>query len=140
MKGSLRFSLVVTLVALISPAVFSATTRSCSGFAPTTTSCSTGTFTRSSSTIAHDVSADINYAGTIESALVWGSKSRIFRCTFAPGIERRCLGLGEFPPLFATFTHRCRSLMPGSAFTVISGVGLSGIEGGIGTWSCTVTV
>ncbi|MGH2830412.1 MAG: hypothetical protein ACRDJM_07995 [Actinomycetota bacterium] len=138
--GATIAAIALVLAPALGPTAGIAATRTCNGFAPTTTSCTTGTQTRTTVTVVHDVSADINYIGTVESAMVWSFGSRIFRCTYAPGADRRCLGLGDFPPVGASFTHRCRSLIPGTAFSATPEITLDGVEGGLGTWSCTVTV
>ncbi len=130
--------LAVVVGAATMPAM-ALTTHTCDGFAPTTTDCTTGTFVVTS-TIAHDVASDINYAGTIESTLVWSGGSRIFRCTYTQGLQRQCLASGPFPRLNSSVRHNCRSLVPGTSVKPADGVELDGQPGGVGTWSCSVTV
>jgi hypothetical protein len=114
-------------------------THSCGGFAPSETACSTGTYTVTT-TIAHDVSTDINYVGTLESQLIWSGGSRIFRCTYTQGLDRQCLASGPFPKLNSSVRHVCRSLIPGTSVKPADDVQLEGQQGGVGTWSCSVTV
>jgi hypothetical protein len=102
------------------------------------TSCQTGTSFVFSSLVSHDVAADINYAGTIESKLVWSGGSRTFRCTYSQALPRQCIASGSFPPVNASFTHKCRSLVPGTAVSPAPGATLDGVQGGAGTWSCSV--
>ncbi len=92
------------------------------------------------STISHDVSADINYAGTLESRLVWSGGTRIFRCTYSQALQRQCIATGPFPTVNASVVHQCFSYVPGTSVSPAPGVGSSGVEGGVGSWSCSVTV
>ena len=145
MKGSivrLRSGMWAGLLALAIlgavPAT-AATTKTCNGFAPTKTSCTTGGSV-STSALSHDVAADINYVGTVESSMVWGSKARTFRCTYTQALRRTCVGSGEFPPANTAFTHQCRSLFPATAFSADPALVMTGVEGGVGTWACSVTV
>lgn len=137
-KRVLRTSmLVVLLVFAGSPS--DASTSICSGFAPTATVCATGTHARTAG-LSQDVGADFDYVGTVETSLTWSSGTRIFRCTYtASAPSRTCLSFGDFPPINASFTHRCRSIVPGTAVTVAPGVTLAGVEGGVGQWQCSVT-
>jgi hypothetical protein len=128
-----RLAVVAAVVLAFSPA--EAATFTCGGFAPLTTACSTGTRTRNSG-LSHDVVADFNYIGTIESLIVWSGDDRAFRCTYTQIGPRTCLSTGDFPPVGASFTHRCRSLVPG---TVIEDT-VTGVEGGVGTWQCKLTI
>lgn len=128
------------LLVAIAPGIARADgTWSCEGFAPTVTSCSTGTRTRADG-LAQDVNADFGYVGTVESSLVWSGGARAYRCTFVPDQPTTCLGSGSFPPVGTSFTHRCRSIVPDSASTVAPGAAGPGVEGGAGTWQCSVTL
>jgi len=123
----------------LAPQAGHATTNRCSGFAPVETACGTGSHIRGSGTddvLAHDVDADFNYVGTVESVLDYTGGARIFRCTYIPGTARNCISLGAFPAKGQSFTHGCRSLVPG---TVIDPADLDGVEGGYGLWQCSVT-
>jgi hypothetical protein len=128
---------VLSILGAVAPA-HAAGTYTCGGFAPVTTFCQTGSHVYTT-TISHDVAADINYLGTVESVLAWSGGQRIFRCTYTQALKRVCVASGSFPPLNATFVHRCRSLVPGSAVQPAQGVSSDGEQGGVGTWSCSVS-
>ena len=128
----------VLMVAMASPSS-AVGTHTCSGFAPQVTFCQTGTFIRSS-TISQDVASDVNYVGTLESVLVWSRGLRVFRCTYTQGLPRECIGEGEFPPTNTSFTHKCRSLIPGTSLQLTDDHYVNGQQGGVGTWSCSVIV
>lgn len=113
-----------------------ASTFSCGGSAPQTTSCSSGSRKRVEG-IAHNVVADFNYVGTLESSLDWNGGKRIFRCTYTQAASRSCISYGTFPPVNTSFTHRCQSQVPGSA---LGGVNPNGTQGGVGNWQCDVTL
>lgn len=142
--GNAKRAHAVAAAAALALAVLAGTgadakTFSCDGFAPTTTACTTGERTRVD-VLAHDVSAEFNYLGTIESVLDWNGGKRTFRCTYVPSEDRTCISTGEFPDKGAGFEHRCRSIVPGSVIEPIPDVGVNGIEGGYGLWQCSVTV
>ena len=135
-KASLLVVIGSAVAATTQPAL-AVGTYTCQGFAPAKTACSTGARVRTT-TISHDVAADINYAGTIESVLAWSGGQRIFRCTYTQALNRVCVASGPFPSVNASFTHRCRSLLPGTAVDPGQGMSFDGEEGGVGTWSCSV--
>jgi len=105
-------------------------------FAPISNFCSTGNHYRSLG-ISHDVTADINYVGTLESTLVWSGGKRVYRCTFTHVRDKECVQWGDWPPGNTWLLHQCRSIVPGTA---IPDTPLTGIQGGVGTWSCSVFV
>ncbi|MHB8512460.1 MAG: hypothetical protein ACYDCC_09780 [Actinomycetota bacterium] len=136
-QASKAFFVAVLLTMLITSAANAETTYSCPGeFAPVVTSCTTGWHTRTAD-ISHDVTADVNYVGTLESTLVWSGGERVFRCTYVPEAQRECIAYGSFPPINTAFQHNCRSIIPGTADP---GTPADGVEGGVGTWSCSVYV
>jgi hypothetical protein len=115
-------------------------THSCGpNFAPAKTQCQQGPFTVTSS-VSHDVQADATYVGTLESDLVWSGGTRTYRCTFTQALEPQCIAYGPFPTLNASVTQVCRSLVPGTSIQPEPGVGLDGVPGGAGTWSCSITI
>jgi hypothetical protein len=136
---SLRFLAAAALCVWACALPAGAATPLCSGFAPTGTSCTTGAHVRAT-TLSQDVTGDFDYVGTLETSLVWSGGARIFRCTYTTSaLDRTCLSFGEFPPVGASFTHRCRSLVPGTAATLAPGATVNGVEGGAGQWECSVT-
>lgn len=143
MSALVRLGILLALLCAASAVPAHAVTpHTCGGFAPTKTICQNGSNDSLvfSSLVSHDVAADINYAGTLESRLIWSGGTRTFRCTYSQALPRQCIATGAFPPVNAKFTHRCRSLVPGSAVNPAPGVAHDGTEGGVGTWSCTVVV
>lgn len=131
-----RFLWATLLMPVAIPQAAQAGVHSCSGFAPAANVCSTGSRQRVD-ILSHNVAADFNYIGTIESAIEWSGGRRVFRCTYTQIGPRSCLSSGEFPPVQTTFTHRCRSMYAGS---VIAGLVQNGVEGGVGSWQCEVVV
>ncbi|GAC1412615.1 MAG: hypothetical protein NVSMB57_08080 [Actinomycetota bacterium] len=133
-RSTVPVSIGLMLLALAGTAR-AATTITCGGLASLATYCSNGSHAWAGDAY-HDVAADVNYVGTIESSLVWNGGKRIFRCTYTQGLPRVCVAFGAFPPVATTFIHECRSLIPGTA---APNTVLTGVQGGVGTWACSVT-
>jgi hypothetical protein len=148
--GSLRSAKAAAVVLMLGVASFgtarAATTRSClnaNAFAPEVTRCTqpaSGSFSTTSA-LSHDVTADIDYVGTLESTLSWragtSSGTRTFRCTYAQAIKRVCTTAGSFPPVgvTVTFTQTCKSIVPATGDQPFP----QAIEGGVGPWNCSVS-
>jgi len=133
----LAVAAAVLVLAGVAPPADAASTFTCGGFAPASTACTTGVRTRTSLTLTHNVEGDFGFIGTLESTLTWTGGKRTFRCTYVGAGDRTCISSGEFPEVNYGFTHRCRSLVPGS---VIPDINPDGIYGGVGSWQCSVTV
>ncbi|MGH2625379.1 MAG: hypothetical protein ACRDHY_01865 [Anaerolineales bacterium] len=130
----------------------------CSGFAPMVEQCTTGTHVRTGSLLHGSMEfppcgTDLGvpspsqvgrcYIGAVTSQLVHAAGARTFVCQIAygpPGVQNvlnlviggvSCLGTGTFPPIGATFEHKCYSDDVGS-----EGAGNSGT--GLGDWNCDI--